>query len=287
MNIADAVQQTKDTFETRKVEAPVLSAELLVSHVVTIPRGHLVAHEDQALTPQQEIELQGLITRRCKHEPIPYITGNIEFFSIPLSVTSGVFIPRPETETLVQVTLDIIKENDLEDPRIYDMCTGSGAVTIALALNLDDGEFVASDISSQAIQVAKHNLRTHDLESYVELKEGSLFAPMRTALSTAFDIFVSNPPYIKSPDVAKLPNQIKDYEPHIALDGGRDGMTFYKNILDNVAAIMNKGGYIVLEADPLLIPVIKTELRRKSNFENAKIYQDASGKDRVISFQTK
>lgn len=287
MNIADAVQQTKDTFGTRKVEAPDLSAELIISHVVTIPRGHLAAHGDQALTPQQETELQAFVARRCKHEPIPYITGNTEFFSIPFNITSGVFIPRPETETLVQVTLDIIKENELEDPRIYDMGTGSGAVTIALALNLDDGEFVASDISSQAIQVAKHNVRTHELESYVELKEGSLFAPMRTALSTAFDIFVSNPPYIKSPEVAKLPNQIKDYEPHIALDGGRDGMTFYKNILDNVSPIMQKGGYLVLEADPLLIPVIKTELRRKSNFENVKIYQDASGKDRVISFQTK
>jgi release factor glutamine methyltransferase len=287
MNIADAIKQTKEMFDTRKIEAPDLSAELLVSHVVTIPRAHLPAHDNQALTPQQETELQSLVMRRCKHEPIPYIIGKTEFFSITLNITNGVFIPRPETETLVQVTLDIIKDAGYEDPRIYDMGTGSGAVIIALALNLDDGEFVASDISSTAVQVSKHNMRMHDLESYVELKEGSLFAPMRTALSTSFDIFVSNPPYIKSPEVAKLPNQIKDYEPHIALDGGRDGMTFYKNIIDNVSPLMNKGGYIVLEADPLLIPVIKTELRRKSFFENVKIYQDASGKDRVISFQTK
>lgn len=287
MNINDAIKQTQTLFETKKVESPALSAELLVSHIVTIPRGHLTAHADQTLTPQQELELQGFVARRCKHEPIPYITGKTEFYSITLDITSGVFIPRPETETLVQVALDIIKEDELDAPRIYDMGTGSGAVIIALALNLDDGEFVASDISSTAVQVSKHNIRAHDLESYIELKEGSLFAPMRTALSTAFDILVSNPPYIKSPEIAKLHNQIKDFEPHIALDGGRDGMTFYKNILENAAPIMKKGGYVILEADPTLIPVIKTELRRKPFFENAKIYQDASGKDRVISFQVK
>ncbi len=288
MNIKDAIDQCKSTFESKKVEAPDASAELLVSHIATIPRTQLPLHAEQDLTSMQEAELQGLMARRCKHEPIAYITGNTEFYSIPLSITNGVFIPRPETEAVINVALNLIQENGLEAPRIFDMGTGSGAIIIALALNLEEGEFVATDISSTALQVAKHNLRTHDLESYVELKEGSLFAPVRSTLATAFDIFVCNPPYIKSTDVTKLPNQIKDFEPHIALDGGRDGMTFYKNILDNVPPLMNSGGLIILEADPTLMPVIKTEVRRKtSTFEGVAIHPDASGKDRVISFRVR
>ncbi len=286
MLLKEAVEQGTALLVNKKVESPQLSAELIAAHVTSMSRTQVLSNPEKKLTNSEETQLDILLKKRGKHEPIPYITGEVEFYSIPLSITSGIFIPRPETETLVDKALEIAK-NLPEPPKIFDLGTGSGNIIISLALNLDDGEFWGSDISNNATQVASLNVRRHDLQNYVEIKEGTLFNPLKKELTTEFDILVCNPPYIKSNDIPKLPAQIKDYEPHIALDGGRDGMLFVKTILDGAPPILKPGGHIFLEADPTIIPQIRSEVQRRTFYENFTVYKDASGKDRVAHFVTK
>ncbi|MBI1390496.1 MAG: peptide chain release factor N(5)-glutamine methyltransferase [bacterium] len=282
--VLEAVQQCADQLEVRKVESPRLSAELLVAHATNLTRAELIADPNRLISPSELAQLQGITARRMKHEPIPYIIEQTEFYSIPFFISRGVFIPRPETETLVDAALEVAKTIPHE-PKVYDMYTGSGAIVIAMALNMDEGEFWASDVSNTAIQVAAQNVRRHELQNFVTLKEGPLFMPLRSELSLDFDIVVSNPPYIKTADISKLPNQIKDHEPAIALDGGRDGMICIRSILDGVQPILRPGGYVLIEAEPELIPQIRTEIRRKSTFGDVVIHQDMSGKDRVCQFR--
>lgn len=284
MTIRDAIEQYTEHLSQRGVESARLSAELIAAHVMDMDRAQIMAHPDQEIDPRRQNQLDMLMNRRMKHEPVPYITEEVEFYSIKLAISKGVFIPRPETETLVDAALEAAKELP-HAPKFYDLCTGSCNITIALAHNLEDGEFWASDISNLAIQIANINVREHDLTNFVELREGALFNPLRNELSKNFDILVCNPPYIKSHEIPKLAQQIKDYEPVMALDGGRDGMTFIKSVLDGAPPMMARGGYIFLEADPAIIPIIRTEVRRRAAFEDFVIHKDLNGQDRVCQFR--
>lgn len=283
MTIEQAIRYCQTQLERKNVEAPRLSAELIAAHAAGISRTEALARGDKPLPPKASAILEAALARRCKNEPIPYITGAAEFYSVNLHIAPGVFIPRPETETLVDAALELLAGIDV--PKIFDMGTGSGAISIALAHNLDDGEFWATDISSAAVQVAKHNVRSHSLQNYVEVREGSLFAPLRNELTKDFDLFVSNPPYVKTKDIAKLDSQIRNHEPHIALDGGRDGMTVIKSILDGVTPLLKPGGHVLIEAEPALTEPIRAEVARKRHFDDFTVHKDASGKDRVFQFR--
>ncbi len=285
MNVQEAIELCNETLETKQVESPRLSAEILTAHVTNMTRSEILYSLDRSLSNTEESRLKVLLQRRAKHEPIPYIIGEVEFYSIPLTITNGVFIPRPETETLIEKVLEVAKT--MEKPKIYDLGTGSGNIIITLALHLEDGEFWGSDISNNAIKIAQKNVLEHDLASYVTLKEGPLFSPLRNELSQDFDILVSNPPYVKSQEIQKLTNQIKDFEPIVALDGGRDGMTFIRSLLDGAPHILKSGGYIFLEADPTLMLSIRTEVRRRKGFSEFTIHKDASDKERVCQFRVK
>lgn len=283
MNILEAVQHCVSVLESKKVEAPRLSAELLLAYATSMTRAQVLAASNRNLTESEENHLTTLLQRRAHHEPMPYITGEVEFYSLPLSIASGVFIPRPDTETLVDAVLDVAREMD-HPPKICDLCTGSGCILIALAMNLEYGEFWGSDVSTMAIQVSAMNVRRYELENFIELREGPLFTPLRNTLTTGFDILVSNPPYIKSSDIARLSSQIREYEPAIALDGGRDGLMVIRSILDGAGPILKPGSYIFLEADPSQMGAIRNEAQRR-HFVNFTIHKDAAGRDRVIQFQ--
>ena len=285
--VKDAIDNCNAILVTRKVESPKLSAELLVAHVTNQSRTDVLANPDRPIAPTEAAQLELCLTRRMKHEPMPYILEEVEFYSTAFHISKGVFIPRPETECLVDAALAIAKGITNHEPRVYDMCTGSGNIVISMALNMPEGEFIASDVSNTAIQVAAQNVRRHDLQNYVTLREGPLFTPMRSELSLDFDILVSNPPYIKTQDINKLPNQIRDHEPAIALDGGREGMTCIKSILDGAAPLLRPGGYVLIEADPTIIPVIRTEVRRRSMFGDVVIHKDLNDQDRVCQFRLK
>ncbi len=282
MIVQEALDNAIQTLENRKVESARLSAELLLAHVLEKTRSEVLANPDLPLNAMQESKLNNLINRRSRFEPIPYLIGEVEFYSIPFNISSGVFIPRPETETLVDAALAIA--NELEYPKIYDIGVGSGAILIAIAMNVDDGEFWGSDISSIALQIAKQNVIRHDLQNYVELREGALLSPLRNQLTKDIDLVVSNPPYIKTNEIPKLDPQVREYEPHIALDGGRDGMNFIKSIIDGAAPLLKPGGHVLIEIDPSQSMMVRTELRRRKLWGEFTVHKDASGNERVVQF---
>ncbi|MGC9326181.1 MAG: peptide chain release factor N(5)-glutamine methyltransferase, partial [Candidatus Hinthialibacter sp.] len=244
MKILEAIEHYSSILESKRVEAPRLSAELLIGHAASLTRSQVLAGVHRVLTSSEQSRLDALIQRRSLHEPIPYITGTVEFYSIPLSISRGVFIPRPETETLVDAALDIAATLD-HSPEILDLCTGSGCVLIALALHLAEGRFWGTDASHLAMQVSRANVRRYELQHRVELREGPLFTPLRSEPAPLFDMLVSNPPYIKSGDIPKLAAQIKDFEPVLALDGGGDGMALIRRLLDGAPAVLKPGGSVL------------------------------------------
>ncbi|MFH1741873.1 MAG: peptide chain release factor N(5)-glutamine methyltransferase [bacterium] len=282
MNVQQALDSAAELFEQKSVESARLSAELIVAHVIHHTRAHVLANPERPLSKEEERDYQVCVTRRAKCEPIPYITGHVEFHSHEFKVVKGVFIPRPETEVLVDKALEGALR--FEVPKILDVGTGCGNIFISMAHNLEDGEFHGTDISNTAIQCSQKNVRDHELTNYATLHEGNLFQALRGSLIKNFDVIVSNPPYIKTADIATLPTEIKSFEPHICLDGGREGLNFYRSFLDNVAPLLSPGGMVCLEIDPSLTEPLSDLVKRKKVFSAPEVTKDLSGNDRVLSF---
>lgn len=285
MNIREAVDSAVALFEGKKVESPRLSAELIVAHVTGLDRTGVLANPTRPISPIEERDYNALVQRRAKSEPIPYLTGRVEFYSHAFLVAKGVFIPRPETEVLVDRALEFACECDA--PKILDVGTGCGNILVAMAHNLESGEFHATDISNKAVQCAQQNMRDHDLVNFVTLHEGNMFMALRGSLIKNFDVIVSNPPYIKTGDIQHLPPEIRNFEPHGCLDGGREGLNFYRTFVDNVAQLLSPDGVVCLEIDSSLADPLGTLVERKKVFSTPEVTKDHSGEDRVVSFRLK
>ncbi|HOJ61640.1 MAG TPA: peptide chain release factor N(5)-glutamine methyltransferase [bacterium] len=284
MNIQQAVALADTTLRAHHVESPRLSAELLAAHVTSLTRSQVLAKGDRSLSLEEESAFRAALARRVRHEPVPYITGETEFYSLPFSIVPGVFIPRPETETLVDAALAAARGLD-HPPTIGDLGTGCGTILVSLAYHLEAGEVWGCDLSPTALRVAAANARRHHLENRVMLREGSLFDPFRPIAGRIFDVLVSNPPYIKSGDIPALAKQIRDFEPLPALDGGPDGLTCIRAILEDAADFLRPGGFLFLEAEPGLMPKIEEEAKRRG-YVDFVVHQDASGKERVAQCRT-
>ncbi len=286
MNLHEALTKGAFILEQKKVESPQLSCEMILAKATKQPRSAVLGAADRALTAEEEATFKNCLARRAAGEPMAYLTESIEFYSHEFGIQKGVFIPRPESELLVEKALDFLAEND--DPKIGELCTGCGCIIISLIMELGDGEFFATDISNNAIKVAEYNARKHDVSKLIEFREGNMFHPYREALANNFDLLIINPPYIKSTDIAKLPSQIKDYEPHAALDGGRDGLNFYRTIIDSGAQFLAPKGAILFELDPTLVAPIRGLLQRRSNtFEEPEVFQDLAGLERAMLLRPK
>ena len=214
--------------------------------------------------------------------PIQYIMGNSEFCGLDFVVNENVLIPRPETEILVETGLEIAKKTPTASRqcpiRILDLCTGSGCVAIALTKRILNCKIVASDISDDALGVARLNAENHGLCGRIEFVKSDLFRN----LSGSFDIILSNPPYISGPDFSDLPEEVLK-EPRIALYGGEDGLDFYRRIFDEAGKFLKHGGYIALEAGYGQAGSIKKIIESSGGFEFAGTVKDFNDIDRIIS----
>ncbi len=286
MRLHEALTKGGHILQAKGVESPQLSCELILAFATKQDRSQLLGAEDRELRPDEEVAFKQLLGRRAGQEPVAYLTEQIEFYSRSFGIKKGVFIPRPETELLVSKGLEIVK--DMDCPKVLDLCTGSGCVIISILLELDDGEFWGTDISENAIKVAEYNARKYGLQKDVSFREGNLFQPLRTELVNNFDLIVTNPPYIRSTEIAKLDPQVKDHQPHVSLDGGRDGLNFYRNIIDNATQLLNPSGTILMELDPTLVEPIGQLLdRKRGQFEDPQIIKDLAGMDRVMLLRPK
>jgi release factor glutamine methyltransferase len=224
------------------VENARLDAEVLLADVLGFDRSRLLAGGRSALDDRERQTFAALLNRRGRREPLQHLRGRQEFFSREFLVDHRVLVPRPETETLVETVVRLARP--LANATILDVGCGSGAVGVTLALELPRAAVFACDISPDAVEVARENARRLNAAGRIEIRCGDLFAPFE---GRRFDLVVSNPPYVPSPELERLAPEVRDYEPRLALDGGPDGLDFYRQLAANAADVLGAGGALVVE----------------------------------------
>ena len=230
-----------------RVAAPAVEAKVLLLEAVRIGEVEWLTEPERQVTRREELRYGKLIERRLSGVPLAYITGRREFWSITLRVGPGVLIPRPETELVVERTLELALNSRRRSLTIVDIGTGCGNIALALAKELPRGRIVATDISSRALRNAKRNARDHQLKN-VSFVKGSLFAALRgLGLEGKCDFIVSNPPYVSASDWVSLPVEVRDHEPRRALVGGRTGMESIGRLVKGAPAFLKRGGWLVFE----------------------------------------
>jgi release factor glutamine methyltransferase len=279
------LEWTTPFFSRKEVDSPRLSAELLLAHVLKAPRIKLYTDYERILEEADLIQYRALVQRAAEHEPIAYLTGVAHFFNLEFEVNRDVLIPRPDTETLVENVLQLVRnQSGLEAPRILDLCTGSGCIAIALATRLKHATVIATDISGKAAAVARRNALKLGVGDRVAVEEGDLYAALAGKVDVQpFDLIVANPPYIATSQMATLPRNVREYEPVNALDGGMDGLMVHRRILEGAAERLVSGGRVFLEIAFDQGKLAMEMMGKFSAFEEARVLKDYGGRDRVLT----
>lgn len=287
--IKELLDVTITYLEEKKIPDPRPSAEILLAHQLKIDRLRLYLEYDRPLNQQEVGGYRDLIRRRLSREPVQYITGRQEFWSMEFGVSPQVLIPRPETELIIEQLLRIIrseKNEKAEQPPLHvlDLGTGSGAIALAVASEFHHASIWASDISQGAIEQATLNAKRHGLAERIHFLVGDLFEPMKT-LNLSFDFILTNPPYVASEDFDSLPPEIRNFEPRIALDGHQQGMFYIKKIIQEAAVFLREGGRLLIEMDPRQVPEALKLAQGKSGFKRKQVFKDYRQLDRIVMLQ--
>jgi release factor glutamine methyltransferase len=274
-----------DYFAKNQVDAPRLSAELILCHVLGFQRIELYTLHDHVVQQPQLGQLHALIKRAAEHEPIAYLVGRCEFYSLSLKVTRDCLIPRPETELLVEKAIGFLRKR--HGPQsVLDLCTGSGCIAAAVAKNCKDARVLATDLSDAALAVAAENIQKHNLEPQVTLLCGDLFDPIVEGLDQGrFDLIVSNPPYVSDSEYEKLAPNVKDHEPRAALYGGPDGLDLYRRIIEKCGDFLKPDGALMLEIGYAQGPAVREMLEQTGLFADIAVLKDLSQNDRIVIAQ--
>ena len=298
--------------EAAGIETARLDAECLAAHALGWPRWQVILTPRRRLTPEEFGRYLGLLGRRERREPLAYVLGMREFWSLNLAVSPGVLVPRPETETLVEATLAVWREMTAgaghepratshepraasrelraesrgpraERPTIVELCTGSGAVAIALATEIPTARILATDVSWRALRVARANALAHAVAGRVAFLRGNLWQAVNgQAPAGSVDLVVANPPYVPTRDVARLMPEIQ-WEPRLALDGGADGLRVQRDIIATSPERIRPGGFLLLEIGADQGEAILALLGKMGRFETGRIFRDLAGRPRVIA----
>jgi release factor glutamine methyltransferase len=283
------LEWTSSFFARKEVDSPRLSAELLLAHVLGSPRIKLYTDYERELPEKQLAAFRALVQRASEHEPIAYLTGKAHFFNLEFEVTKDVLIPRPDTETLVENVLQLSRNTvGFEAPRVLDLCTGSGCIAAAIAHHLKNAVVIATDVSPAALEVAKMTFTRLALEGRVTAAPGDLYDALKDVPDPQpFNLIVSNPPYIPSAALGNLDRNVRDFEPHIALDGGIDGLVLHRRIIEGAGARLVPGGRLYLEIQFDQGSIAKQMLDEREELEDAKILKDYGGNPRVVTARRK
>jgi release factor glutamine methyltransferase len=276
MTAAALVAEAARALAAAGVEAPEWDAERLLRHVLGWDRARLLAHPAHVV-PEPEAERFGaLVRRRASREPLQYILGTQAFWKHDFLVTPAVLIPRPETELLVETSLDLLK--DVERPLIVDVGTGSGCIALSLAFERPDAEVHATDISEPALAVARENARRLGLDGRVTFHEGQLLEPVA---GLEVHLVVSNPPYVDPAERDSLASEVRQHEPALALFPPGDALAVYRRLVPAAAAALRPGGALVVEISPT-IPGAVVEVLRAAGFAEPAVHTDLAGRPRVV-----
>ncbi len=287
-SILEILQKATEYLARKGIDTARLDAELLLGHVLGLERIQLYVKFDQ---PLQSIELDRYrvaIARRGKRMPVAYIIGSKEFYSLELAVNPNVLIPRPETELLVDWVLDYLGSNGgRKRTNIVELGTGTGAIAVSVGYTaLHKGQeglrIFATDISREALQIAQANVDKWQVGEVVQLYQGDLLQPLPRELAFQVDLVVSNPPYIASEEIRGLAPEIREYEPLGALDGGPDGLAFYRRIYDESRDFLVPGGHVVLEIGHGQGQHVM-DLARQYGYTDIELHHDYSDKERMVT----
>lgn len=310
-----------DAFTKKGIDSPRLCAEILLGHVLRMDRLKLYTSADRPAEPAELDQLRALAARALKHEPVQYLTGEAWFFGLPLHVSPAVLVPRPCTELIVEEVLSWVarhsvpsagqatttnghpqSEGESEPPplvgddlrkrnqqsaaarggglTIADVCTGSGCIAVGLAKRLPGARLVACDLSTDALAVARRNAERHEADARIDVRTGDLLSPLTDLLGT-LDVLVANPPYIPDHEWNAVPDNVRLYEPTMALRAGRDGLQFVRPIIDGARGVLKPGGLLLIEIAACTAPDALA-LANTAGLRDACILNDLEGLPRVL-----
>lgn len=270
---------TRQWFAKRGIETARLDAELLIAHALDLQRVMLYARFDQPLAAPELAKIRGLVKRRGAGEPVAYLTGTREFWSLEMAVAPAVLIPRPDTEVLVEEALTRASETEVR--RIADVGTGTGCIAIALAKELPVAEIWALERAPDALAVATKNIETHGLTERVHPVQSNLLAGL-PASAEPLDLLVANLPYVDAEAMSRLDATVRDFEPHVALHGGADGLDLIRALVDVAPQKLRPGGIIALEAGYDQLEQV-ADILTKARFEDVRVRKDYGDNPRVAT----
>jgi len=278
LNIAQVLSYGYKVLKENEINSYMIDTQLLLQKVLKVDKLFILTNRDVEVTTEDEEEFMALIELRKSKMPIKYILGHCEFMGLDFLVREGVLIPRPDTETLVEHVIDIAKARNAK--RICDVCCGSGAIGISLSYFLKDVQVSCCDLSEIAINVTKENAKRLISEGKIKVIKSDL---LQFAIEERinFDIIVSNPPYIKEKVIDTLMEDVRKYEPYMALSGGEDGLDFYRIIITQSLMLLNETGVLAFEIGYDQGLEVKN-LMEQSAYKNVEIFKDLAGFDRIV-----
>lgn len=282
--IGELLQWTTAYFTRGGIDEARLSAELLLAHALGCTRMALYTRFEQTPPSEQVAAFREMVKKRKEHMPVAYLIGKAWFYSLEFAVSPDVLIPRPDTETIVEQVIRLARMTPAwEAPEILDLCTGSGCIAIALAKNLPTARLTASDISPAALRMAESNIATHEVSARIRLIAGDLFEPVaQMSPPVKFHAIVSNPPYIASEKIVELMPEVSRHEPRLALNGGTDGLAFYRRIAERAAEFLVPDGVLIVETAFDQTDDVQLILQAKGAFQDGRIIRDAAGHPRCV-----
>ena len=271
MKIKEILQESIKQLKANEVEEPHAKARRLLAFTLEVPKEYLIINYDKEISKKQETIYKQYIKNLLEGEPIQYILGKQEFMGIEFAVNKDVLIPQPDTEILVEEVIKLLKQ--YKKPKILDLCTGSGAIAISISEKVSEAQIYASDISEKALAIARINDRSKKIKF--------ILSDLFNNIEDKFDIIVSNPPYIKTHEIEKLSKEVQN-EPILALDGGLDGLEFYRKIIGQASKYIKKNGYLCLEIGEEQKKQVKDIINNEKKYADIKEYKDLNKNDRVI-----
>ncbi len=283
LNIIKAMKKAQTQLDEAGIESGQLEAGMLMAHLMGCERTYLYLDRERVLSPQQIQDYFNMVKMRVQRTPIHYIIGYREFMGLKFYVNENVLIPRPDTEVLVEYVINYCKNVGDHFFKILDMGTGSGAIAVSLAKYIENCKVTAIDIDDQALLVAKKNGTAHGVGDRIEFIQGDLFYPLKDKEDNLkFHIMVSNPPYIPTADIEELEVQVKDYEPLKALDGGREGLDYYRRLAKEAPKFLYDDGLWAVEVGYNQAHQVGDILRDQGCYHNIEFIKDLSGYNRVV-----
>jgi release factor glutamine methyltransferase len=281
VTLSSLLAAARQALRSYDVINPDVEAETIIAHVLGLKRTEIYLEPERRVDPADRARILEIVGARERRFPLQYLLGEVEFMGLPLRMKEGVFIPRPETEILVETLIARVAGAATSGAirTILDLGTGSGAIAVALAKYLRPRLVVALDVSGEAVALAQTNARLNGVAGVVDPVAGDGLAPIRSA--PAFDLVVANPPYVETAEIDRLQPEVRDYEPRLALDGGEDGLAFIAGVLPGIPSILRKGSVVAFEIGATQAEAA-SGLFGRAGLREIEVIMDLAGRDRII-----